>query len=64
MTMRLQTATAHAPLIQDLADCRDKALAGGKAVNLGAMIRAGFPVPGGFVITTGAYHCGESPLEG
>src|SRR5258705_12989844 len=47
-------------LLQDLGDCRDKALAGGKAVNLGVLIRAGFPVPGGFVITTEAYRHGRS----
>jgi pyruvate,water dikinase len=29
--------------------------AGGKAANLGELIQAGFPVPGGFVITTAAY---------
>ena len=33
-------------LLLDLADCRDKAIAGGKAVNLGVLIRAGFPVVG------------------
>jgi rifampicin phosphotransferase len=43
------------PMIQLLADCREKSLVGGKAVNLGLLIRAGFPVPGGFVITTEAY---------
>ena len=47
-------------LLQDLADCRDKMLAGGKAVNLGVLIRAGFPVPGGFVITTEAYRHARS----
>jgi pyruvate,water dikinase len=31
------------------------AVAGGKGANLGALIRAGFPVPPGFVITTAAY---------
>jgi pyruvate,water dikinase len=44
------------PLIQELSECRDKALAGGKAVNLGVLIRGGFPVPGGFVVTTEAYR--------
>ncbi len=29
--------------------------AGGKGANLGALVRAGFPVPPGFVITTAAY---------
>jgi rifampicin phosphotransferase len=46
---------------QELFDCRDKSLVGGKAENLGRLIRAGFPVPGGFVVTTRAYramHCG------
>ncbi|MFB6725948.1 PEP/pyruvate-binding domain-containing protein [Kribbella sp. NPDC056345] len=30
--------------------------AGGKAVNLGILLRAGFPVPGGFCVTTPAYR--------
>ena len=34
---------------------RDLPVAGGKGANLGELIRAGFPVPGGFVITTAAY---------
>ncbi|HEV8654794.1 MAG TPA: PEP/pyruvate-binding domain-containing protein [Candidatus Limnocylindria bacterium] len=33
----------------------DIAVAGGKGANLGELIRAGFPVPDGFVITTDAY---------
>jgi pyruvate,water dikinase len=33
----------------------DIAIAGGKGANLGELIRAGFPVPPGFVITTAAY---------
>src|SRR3989442_8220696 len=33
----------------------DLALAGGKGANLGELIRAGFPVPPGFVVTTAAY---------
>ncbi|WP_437656812.1 PEP/pyruvate-binding domain-containing protein [Sorangium sp. So ce1182] len=33
----------------------DLAVAGGKGANLGEMIRAGFPVPDGFVVTTAAY---------
>ena len=32
------------------------AVAGGKGANLARLIRGGFPVPGGFVVTTGAYH--------
>ncbi len=30
-------------------------IAGGKAANLGEMVRAGLPVPGGFCVTTAAY---------
>ncbi|WP_308466628.1 PEP/pyruvate-binding domain-containing protein [Rathayibacter soli] len=33
----------------------DIALAGGKGANLGELIRAGFPVPPGFIVTTDAY---------
>lgn len=33
----------------------DVALAGGKGANLGELVRAGLPVPAGFVITTRAY---------
>jgi len=33
----------------------DVAIAGGKGANLGELIRAGFPVPKGFVITTDAF---------
>jgi len=34
---------------------QDLLLAGGKGANLGELIRAGFPVPEGFVVTTAAY---------
>lgn len=34
---------------------RDLALAGGKGANLGELTGAGYPVPGGFVVTTVAY---------
>ncbi|MBK8468703.1 MAG: phosphoenolpyruvate synthase [Actinomycetales bacterium] len=34
----------------------DRASAGGKAVNLGLLTQAGFPVPAGFVVTTDAYR--------
>ena len=33
----------------------DPALAGGKGASLGSLVRAGFPVPGGFVVSTEAY---------
>src|SRR5689334_10729193 len=41
---------------------RDRNLAGGKGANLGELVRAGFPVPPGFVVTTAAYRAvlGES----
>ncbi len=52
------------PLVLDLADCADKSLVGMKAVNLGRMIRGGFPVPGGFVVTTEAYREAASVSEG
>lgn len=43
--------------IKDLGevDRGDIAMAGGKAVGLGGLIRAGLPVPPGFVLTTAAY---------
>ena len=34
----------------------DLPLVGGKGANLGEMTKAGFPVPGGFVVTTHAYR--------
>jgi rifampicin phosphotransferase len=39
---------------------RDRPLAGGKGANLGELIRAGLPVPDGFVITTEAYVAAAS----
>src|SRR5262249_19776811 len=36
-------------------DAGARALAGGKAANLGELLRAGLPVPPGFVVTTAAY---------
>ncbi|QDU90282.1 Phosphoenolpyruvate synthase [Pirellulimonas nuda] len=45
----------ESPLVIPLAEATDAALVGGKAVNLAAMIRAGLPVPDGFVVTTAAY---------
>src|SRR5437016_13970575 len=34
----------------------DLAIAGGKGANLGELIRAGFPVSSGFIVTTAAYE--------
>lgn len=42
--------------ILPLRDAIDLSAAGGKAVNLAAMIRAGLPVPDGFVVTTTAFQ--------
>lgn len=44
------------PYIVPLTACTDAALAGGKAVGLGALVRAGFRVPPGVCLTTEAYH--------
>ncbi|HJQ87951.1 MAG TPA: PEP/pyruvate-binding domain-containing protein, partial [Propionibacteriaceae bacterium] len=41
----------------------DLATAGGKAANLGELVRAGFPVPNGFVVTTNAYATVIQPLD-
>jgi pyruvate,water dikinase len=47
------------PLIPPLHEFRrgDVTIAGGKGANLGELIRAGFTVPAGFVVTTTAYDC-------
>src|SRR6266513_1105491 len=53
-----ESATAASPVwVVNLAevDRRELALAGGKGANLGELIHAGFPVPGGFVVVTSAY---------
>src|SRR5215216_1389666 len=41
----------------------DISTAGGKGANLGELIRAGFPVPNGFVVTTEAYATAIQPLD-
>ncbi len=47
----------HSPLVRPLGELSATALeiAGGKGANLGDLLRAGFPVPDGFVVTTAAY---------
>jgi pyruvate,water dikinase len=59
MTTTGASTPAHdrMPFVVDLADIRTEelAVAGGKAANLGRLLRAGFAVPPGFVITTAAY---------
>ena len=46
------------PFVKTIAelDRTDLPSAGGKGANLGALTRAGLPVPGGFVVTTEGYH--------
>lgn len=48
----------------DLIDSRDTTLVGGKAANLGRLIRAGFPVPDGFVVTTRGYRFAREASNG
>jgi len=45
-------------LVRPLGSLRatDGPIAGGKGANLGELVAAGFPVPDGFVVTTGAYR--------
>ena len=51
------TSTVGSPLVRDLGELRaaDLPSVGGKAANLGELISAGQPVPGGFCVTTAAY---------
>ena len=51
--------SAPQPYIQALIDCRDVTAVGGKALNLGRLLRAGFPVPNGFVITAAAFRAAQ-----
>ncbi len=48
---------AETPLVLPLSTCSANGLAevGGKAANLGELVRAGFAVPDGFVVTTAGY---------
>lgn len=54
------------PLVIGLRDpaSADAALAGGKAANLGELIRGTLPVPEGFVLTTAAYRLAARPGHG
>ena len=49
--------TADSPVVVPLSACSANDLNdhGGKGANLGELVRAGFPVPDGFVVTTAAY---------
>jgi len=53
-----RTSSTSDPLVLDLGDVgrADLARAGGKGANLGELIRGGFPVPPGFVITSQAFR--------
>jgi rifampicin phosphotransferase len=59
MSISLQTRNTDSnfPIVASLTyfDGNSLALAGGKGANLGELIKAGFDVPPGFVITTAAY---------
>ncbi len=57
MNRSIAYTAAAVPLVAPLQrfSSADPAAAGGKAANLGELIRAGFPVPPGFVVTTAAY---------
>jgi hypothetical protein len=59
MSISLQTRNTNSdfPLVAPLTDFDRNSLAvvGGKGANLGELIKAGFDVPPGFVITTAAY---------
>lgn len=54
-------------LVVDLGclDAQQLPVVGGKAANLGELIRAGFPVPPGFCLTTAAYqHVAADAFDG
>src|SRR5690349_24102466 len=57
MSLSLTSNNINSPLVAPLTyfDHGSLALAGGKGANLGELIKAGFEVPPGFVITTSAY---------
>jgi rifampicin phosphotransferase len=54
----IQKGQQHMELVRRLEDISpdDVTLAGGKGANLGALVRAGFSVPAGFVLLTSAYQ--------
>src|SRR6266511_430010 len=57
MSISLQSANLNSRLVAPLThfDRGSTILAGGKGANLGELIKGGFQVPRGFVITTAAY---------
>ncbi|MEI7766425.1 MAG: PEP/pyruvate-binding domain-containing protein [Phycisphaerae bacterium] len=44
----------------DLRDAADIKIVGGKALNLGLLLRADMPAPGGFVVTTATYRAAKA----
>ena len=50
------TSLINESVTRQLAEEITLEVAGGKGANLGAMVRAGLPVPDGFVVTTAAYR--------
>jgi len=61
----MSAVAATSIFIRPLADlgAADVAVAGGKGANLGELVRAGFPVPDGFVVSTGAYALGAEASQ-
>src|SRR5688500_10588837 len=57
MSLSLQSSNPNSALVASLTyfEHESVALAGGKGANLGELIKVGFEVPPGFVITTTAY---------
>ncbi len=65
MTALRERSAASASLVVPLGDLGrdDLLLAGGKASNLGVLLGAGLPVPGGFCLTTEAYSQASAGAE-
>ncbi|MHB8693623.1 MAG: PEP/pyruvate-binding domain-containing protein [Solirubrobacteraceae bacterium] len=51
----IETTTQTYTIWFESPDCTDQSLVGGKGLNLGRLANAGFSVPNGFVVATGAY---------
>jgi len=54
---------SHPPLVLALSAARDPAVAGGKGASLGELVRAGLPVPAGFVVTVDAFAAALATLD-
>ena len=61
--MEAESDKRPAPFVLPLADARDPAIVGGKAINLARLINASFPVPDGFVVTTHAFRRAEGSSD-